>query len=307
MAELFPRTRRGWASLLRRVVALALVVIGGWLVLLGCAERSMLYPARYRPAPAAVPATDGVRELAVAHEQGQTYANLFLGDGVSAASPGPLVIYSHGNGELIEDYPDGLPAYRRMGVSVLMPEYRGCGRSDGQPTKARIDADHVAFYDLAAALPEVDADRIVFHGRSMGCGVLASLARQRRPAALVLESAYTSIKDFARRLLVPGFIVKDNYDVSATLRGYTGPVFMVHSEHDATVPYAMSEKNRAAYAESATSDDKPPLTFVSYAVGHNDPMPPAFYGDVERFLREYGVLAPGSDAGPIITNRPPTR
>ncbi len=269
--------------MITRVGLVALVLVLGFFLLLSLLERSLLYPARYRPAPARVVMADGDRELAIEHEQGKTYAHFYPGRGVTAESPGPVVVYSHGNGELIEDYAGGFRPYHDMGVSVLLVEYRGCGNSDGKPTKTRIDADHVAFHDLAAALPEIDAARIVYHGRSMGGGILASLAQQRPPAALILESSYSSIKDYAARLLVPGFIVKDNFDVTATLEQYDGPLLICHSERDEVVPHAMSMKNLTA---------RPDATVLSYDLGHNDPMPAEFYEAVEGFFREHGILEP---------------
>ncbi len=289
MRKTFPRGRAGWWQLGRRLGLLAVVVIGGWLLLLGCAERVLLYPARLRPAPAPLDLPDHARRLAVEHEDGETHAHLYLGDGVDAENPGPVVMFSHGNGDLIEDYVFGLPEYQGLGVSVLLVEYRGCGNADGKPTKPGILADHAAFYDLLLEQPDVDPDRIVFHGRSMGGGIVAELARQRPPAALVLESTYTSIKDYARRLLVPGFIVKDNYDVAETLRSFPGPVFMAHSPRDEVVPYRMSEKNRAARPA-----DLPAIDFLKLNVTHNEPMPPVFFERVGAFLAENGLIEPES-------------
>ncbi|MEM1446493.1 MAG: alpha/beta hydrolase [Planctomycetota bacterium] len=287
MVDLFPQDRASWKKTVKRLLGVGLIMLGCFVMFVSCAERAMLYPVRFRPAPPPANLPQYARELSVQHEEGATYAHLYLGQGVSVDNPAPLVIYSHGNGELIEDYaPLGLPGYRRMGVSVLMVEYRGVGRGEGTPNKTNIDADHIAFYDLAAALPEVDPERIILHGRSMGGGIVASLALERPGAAMVLESTYSSIEDFARRLLLPLFLVKDKYDVTATLRVYERPVFMVHSERDNTIPYVMSEKNRAARPAEL------PLTFVSYDVGHNDPMPPQFYADVEAFFREHGILPP---------------
>ncbi|MEM8782182.1 MAG: alpha/beta hydrolase [Planctomycetota bacterium] len=294
MADLFPRNAAGWKDSAKRVAGVALILIGVFVLFIGCAERSILYPSQYRPAPPPVNLPDTARQLTVEHEQGRTHAHLYLGAGVDAESPGPLVIYSHGNGEFIEDYfPTGLPGYGAMGISVLLVEYRGTGLSDGKPTKDGIHADHVAFFDLAASLPEVDPRRIVLHGRSMGGGIVASLAQERPGAALVLESTYSSIADFAARLFIPRFIVKDNWDVTETLRTYPGPVFMQHSERDEVIPFSMTEKNRAARPA-----ELPPITFVSYDLGHNDPMPPAFFADVEAFFREHGVLASESEPEP---------
>ncbi len=293
MAELFPQTGAAWRKAARRVGGILLIFVGVFVLLIGCAERSILYPSRFREAIPTPPLPAFAQALIVEHEKGRTHAHLYLGVGIDAQNPGPLVIYSHGNYEFIEDYyPVGLAGYRQMGVSVLLVEYRGTGNSDGAPSKPAIEADHVAFYDLAASLPEVDPQRIVLHGRSMGGGIVAALANHRPGAALVLESTYSSISDFAARMWLPRFMVKDNWDVTATLRIYAGPVFMLHSERDEIIPYAMSETNRAA-----RPGNLPPITFVTYDLGHNDPMPPQFFADVEAFFRQHGILNPPPQAG----------
>src|SRR5688572_30017025 len=50
-----------------------------------------------------------------------------------ASTPRPLVLFAHGNGELIDDWPELLAPYRAQGVHVLLPEYRSYGRSGGTP------------------------------------------------------------------------------------------------------------------------------------------------------------------------------
>ena len=97
-------------------------------------------------------------------------------------------------------------------VRVLLPEYRGYGRSAGSPSQRAITEDLIAFYDLLARRPEVDAQRVVFHGRSLGGGAVCDLARHRKPAAVILMSTFTSMKRMAPRYLVPGFMVERSSD-----------------------------------------------------------------------------------------------
>jgi pimeloyl-ACP methyl ester carboxylesterase len=282
-----PRRRLTWRDQLRRLAVLLTIAVFGWWML-GCTmERALLYPARFFAAPPELVLPPHAERLVVEHEQGRTFAHLYLGNGVDADRPGPVVLYAHGNGELIEDYPDGLPGWQERGISVLLVEYRGCGRSDGSPTKTRIVADHVAFYDQLVQHPAVDADRIIFHGRSMGGGIVSAVALERRPAALVLESAYSSITDFARRMLFPAFIVRDRYDVTATLRSYDGPVVIAHSPRDEIIPFAMAQKNRAA---------APDAYVIDLLGGHNEPMADGFFDAVYVYLARQGVL--GADAAP---------
>lgn len=242
-------------------------------------QRALMYPCRFREPVAGGPREPG-RRLWIEHEQGRTPADFYPGEGRSAAQPGPAVLFAKGNGDLIEDYRGGLRGYRDRGVSVLVVEYRGCGNADGSPSYDAILGDHLAAAALLSRQPEVDPTRVLYHGRSMGGGFVAALTERVPPAGLVLESAYTSIADFGRKLWVPAFLVRDPWDVSAALRGYRGPVVISHFDRDDIIPYAMAEANRASSPEHA---------FFASTVGHQSPMPDAFFAFVLEAMAERGV------------------
>ncbi len=176
--------------MLRRLgplVGVMFLLSGGLILLL---ERSLLYPAQHMTPRPPVELPPGAERWWFEHAEGssdksegtQTAAHFYPGDGVDEARPGPVVLFAHGNAEFIEDYDEAFPMYRKLGVSVLLVEYRGCGHSTGKPTKTGITEDHVAFFDRLAADPRVDPARIVLHGRSMGGGIVAAVA-EARPAA----------------------------------------------------------------------------------------------------------------------------
>lgn len=247
-------------------------------------QRSMLFPARVvRAAPVALRLVHGVERWTVPVDGGEAEAFLLLGDGVSAAQPGPGVVFAHGNGELVDDWIEPLTAYQRLGVSVLLPEFPGYGRSAGTPSEAAIRDALVAAYDRLRTRPEVDPSRIVFHGRSVGGGAICALAKERRPAALILQSTFTSVRAMASKLLLPGFLVRDPFDNGAFVAGYDGPVFIAHGTHDSIIPFAHAEA-LAALAHRAR--------FLSYDADHNDCPPSwsAYMQEVEAFLRETGLL-----------------
>ena len=205
------------------------------------------------------------------------------GQGASKDRPGPAVIFAHGNGELIDHWPEPLAELRRMGVSVLMPEYRGYGRTPGWPSQEAITEDYVKFYDLLAARPEVDRRRIVFFGRSLGGGAVCSLARQRKPRAMILMSTFTSVTRMARRYLVPSFLVRDPFDNLTAVSQLDIPLLIVHGRQDSLVPYEHGQKLHAAARQSE---------LVTYEADHND-CPPnwsAFWGDLRRFLQKAEIL-----------------
>jgi hypothetical protein len=216
-------------------------------------------------------------------EQGPVEGWVLPGEGVDDRHPGPAVMLAHGNRELIDHYLERASRYRRMGLTVMLGEYRGYGRSAGSPSREAIAADYRRFYDRLAARPAVDPDRIVFHGRSLGAAVLCDLLPHRRPAAVILESTFTSVQAMARG--APDFLLVDNYDTLQALSGYRRPVLIIHGRSDEVVPvaHARALKQRIAQAR-----------LILYDFGHSDGPPDAsiYWRDIHTFLLDAGLLAP---------------
>ena len=169
---------------------------------------------------------------------------------------------------------------------MLLLEYPGYGRSGGVPTQRSITEAAVRAFDRLVALPEVDPAKVIGLGRSVGGGVVCSLARERKIAALVLQSSFTRTAAFAGRFLFPKFLVRDPFDNLQVVRQFQGPVLVVHGTEDEVVPYRHGQQLSAAASRG---------TLVSYPCAHNDCPPswPAFLELVVGFLRREGVLARG--------------
>lgn len=257
--------------------------LGITMVLVLWLGRKILFPTFALPKPDGRPPADAQR-WSLDVEGGEVEAWFLPGDGASAQAPAPAVIFAHGNGELIDHWPGPLGAYRRLGVSVLLMEYRGYGRSAGAPSEEAIVGDAVRFYDRLVALPEVDPARIVFHGRSLGGGVVTALAARRKPAAMILMSTFRSFAHLARAYGVPRFLVLDPFDSEAVLQAHPDiPLLVVHGRRDDLVPVDHGE------ALAGLVDDG---RLVLYDAGHNDCPPtwPPFWREVEGFLRAQSVL-----------------
>ncbi len=258
-------------------VILALVLGVTWL------QRAMLFPrAVPRPVPAAL-APPGLERMWIETDEGRVEAWLLPGDGVSAEHPGPAVIFAHGNAELIDHWPEALSHYRRLGVSVVLPEYRGDGRSAGQPSEDAIRADLHALHERLREHALVDEERLVYHGRSLGGGAICTLVETHPPRALVLESTFTSVADVAAGMFVPSFLIVDRFDNAAAVRGYAGPLLVFHGVNDRVIP--VEHGRRLAELHDGAE-------LVLYASGHNDLPPPGadYWPRIERFLRRAGVL-----------------
>jgi hypothetical protein len=264
------------------LVAVALLVILGGVTaaaVVTTQERKLLFPARRAPdASALLRSVDGE---AVWLESGHTRTEAWLlPPRPPAHGPAPLILFTHGNGELIDDWAREFEEPRSWGAAVLLIEYPGYGRSGGAPSETSIANATVAAYDWASARPDVDGRRIIAYGRSLGGGAACALVTRREVAALVLESTFTSVRALARRLGVPGFLVLDPFDNLARVASFRGPVLVIHGTRDELIPV---EQARALHAAIPQSE------LVLFGdCGHNDcPRP---WPKLREFLASHALL-----------------
>lgn len=275
--------RKGLAPRLVRVGAASYLA---WCGVLFFAQGNMLFP-RWLTGPAAESAPAGAERLWVTAEGGhRVEAHFYPAPAAAAGERTPAVVFTHGNGELVHQCTEIARMYNEMGLSVLIPEYRGYGNAGGSPSQDAIVADVTAFYDLLAARPEIDPAAIVLHGRSLGGGVAAQLAARRRPAALVLESTFTSIASFSWRYGVPPALVRHPFRTDRVLPTLQGvPILIMHGRGDSIVPVEHGRRLRslAPHAEYYETDDEH-MSFRDLA---------AYREAVRGFLDRSGLLPAG--------------
>ena len=202
-------------------LALLLALAGGYLFLACAMQRHALFPAPAAAGRSAFERIPGAERLWLETEGARAEA-WYLPPLLGAPGPAPLVVFAHGNGELIDDWADAFEPPRRWGAAVLLVEYPGYGRSTGSPSQTSIAATMQSAFDRMAERSEIDAARIIAYGRSLGGGAACALARERKVAALVLESTFTSVRSLARGFGLPGFLVRDPFDNLSALRAYLG-------------------------------------------------------------------------------------
>lgn len=268
-------------SVVRIAVVLA-VAYAAYGALLFVLQRSVLFPGRRVDAdPPSPEPPPGVQGVWLSTPAGRVEAWFVPGP----AAKSPAFLFAHGNAERIDDWPMSLSGAASLGASLLMVEYPGYGRSEGEPSEASIRDTMLAAHAWLGARPEVDPARIVGFGRSLGTGAVCTLIGQRPLAALVLQSGFTSVRAFARERLLPGFLVRDPFDNAAALARYEGPVLVIHGDHDDVIPYAHGRALAAAARHAK---------LVTYDCAHND-CPPDFgvmHQDIGDFLREHHLLGP---------------
>lgn len=166
--------------------------------------------------------------------------------GRTAESLSPSVLYCHGNaGNVSHRLVSVAEMHAELGVSVLLFDYRGYGRSEGSPDEAGTYRDARAAYRYLVVDRGVPPDEIVLYGESLGAAVALELATEVPARALVLESPFTSIADMARAAypwLPASGLLRTRYDNLAKIPEIGVPLLVVHGTRDETVPFEQGQR-----------------------------------------------------------------
>lgn len=198
----------------------------------------------------------------------------------------PLLIFTHGNGELIDDWAGLFEGFARAGLNVLLPEYRGYGRSAGRPSEAAIRSDLLRFHDRAIDEPGVDRERVIMMGRSIGGGAIAQLLANRPAKALILMNTFMSLPKLLAAYGLPAFLLRDRFESHLVFEEIVKkahlPTLILHGDRDRIVPYS-----HALALQELTGGEL--RTYPG--AGHNDCFVDfdAFRGEVLDFLERAGV------------------
>jgi uncharacterized protein len=167
----------------------------------------------------------------------------------------PTVIFFYGNASYLAHNADEFEHFRRLGANVLIPEYLGYGMSGGRPSEAGCYATAEAAYEYLLGRPDVAADQIFAAGRSLGAAVAVELASRQRVAGLIVISAFTSIRDMARRTfpwLPASLLVRHHFNNLEKIPTLTCPMLIVHGALDRLVPPTMADRLAGAASTRVT-------------------------------------------------------
>jgi fermentation-respiration switch protein FrsA (DUF1100 family) len=280
-----PTLRRRVTTLLIALFALyalllvIVIVAQNWLIFPGAAAHFGT-PA-VAPDPNATPAVTFTRHAS----DGGGKALYFQAGDPTDTTPRPAVVFWHGNGETARLRTDVAQRYNALGIHALLVEYPGYDDAPGSPSERSIVAASRDFIGELTQRPEVDPDRLIYHGFSLGGGVAGQLGKLRPPAALVLVSTFTSIPDVGPRWLVPSFVYRSTTDTREVLRTFERPLLIVHGDADSIIPIGHGRKLAAAARDAE---------FVTVSgAGHNDIATHSPYARaIADFLARHGFTTP---------------
>ncbi len=197
----------------------------------------------------------------------------------SATTPAPVVVYFGGNAEEVS-WTLAEARWPRDWAIVAF-NYRGYGQSEGTPSEAALGADGLAIIDAVMARTDVDPQRVVVFGRSLGSGVAVKVAATRPVAGAVLVSPFDSLVEIGRThypWLPVGLLLKHRFDAEADARRAHSPLLAIIASHDTIIPRARSQALYDAWAG-------PKSWVVVPATDHNTlSVPEAFWSAIDRFL-----------------------
>lgn len=192
-----------------------------------------------------------------------------------------VLLFFHGNAGNISHRIDSIRIFHDLGLSVFIIDYRGYGGSEGRPSEHGTYLDARAAWRHLREARGVAPDGIVVFGRSLGASVAAWLAAREQPAAVILESAFTSAPDLGAELMpwLPiRWLLHFEYDTLAAVREIRVPLLVIHSRNDEIVPF---RHGREIYAAAT-----PPKAFAEIEGAHNDGFLRS-RPQYERALREF--------------------
>jgi len=164
------------------------------------------------------------------------------------AGDSPVMLCLHGNGGNLSHRTDKMRLFHDAGASQLWLDWRGYGESGGSPDEPGLYRDALAGWAWLNAVKLVPAARLVLYGESLGGAPAIELATRVAAAGLIVDSAFTSVKDMSR-LILPWFPVRFlsfRFDNLTRLPRVTIPTLFLHSPQDDIIPYEMALRNLGA-------------------------------------------------------------
>ena len=200
----------------------------------------------------------------------------------------PNILFFHGNGEIVADYDELGPMYNQMGINFLPVDYRGYGRSTGNPTVSTMMTDCHTIFDFVShwLKEEGYTGPLLAMGRSLGSASVLELAAAHgeRISGLIIESGFAYAAPLLSLLGVDpervGYKETEGFCNVDKIRGYTKPTLIIHAENDHIIPFSDGQ----ALYDACSASDKTLLKIPN--ANHND----IFYRGLSDYLNAVKTL-----------------
>ena len=181
------------------------------------------------------------------------------------------IVWFHGNAGNISNRVYNIMLMNvQVGANLFIFDYRGYGLSEGKPSEKGMYSDGEGVLAYLRSRDDIDHERLVLFGRSLGGCIVAELAMRHQFKAVIIESSFTSVDAMSRytrptltRFIPTRLLVKSRFDSISKMERIHSPLMVVHGDKDVTVPIHMGRELYAAANEpkrfyeirGATHDD----------------------------------------------------
>jgi fermentation-respiration switch protein FrsA (DUF1100 family) len=176
-----------------------------------------------------------------------------------------VLVFFHGNAGNISHRLDNLRHLNAWGVSVLIFDYRGYGKSGGSISEKGLYADSRAALQAGLARAKASGSKLALFGRSLGGVAAVSVANKPEVQGVILESTFTNLGDMAKvHFPLPGLgALKKRFNSLGRIDGVSAPKLFIHGNRDNIVPMELGRQLFEAAPEPKTWLELP-------GAGHND-------------------------------------
>jgi len=173
----------------------------------------------------------------------------------------PVILFFHGNGEIVSDYNDLGPMYSSIGSNFLPVDYRGYGRSTGTPTVTGMMRDCHAVYNYFRQWFNIHGytGALIVMGRSLGSASALELAEnyQDEIDGLIIDSGFAYFTPLLKLLGVNinAMEIREQgglYHINKIQKFYK-PALFIHAEYDHIIPFSDAQ---ALFGACPASDKK---------------------------------------------------
>ncbi len=182
----------------------------------------------------------------------------------------PMVVYFHGNAANIDEYWPQVEFHWALGHEVFIVDYRGYGRSWGDPDFDGVIADGRAAVAHVEDRTGLDPTELVYVGLSLGGFVAVHLLEDAPPGVLITEDMFANtqkmLNDGTDLDLPSGWFFTEHFDNLGPLRRMppTIPTLVTHGAED---DYIQPEHAELVFAAAAAETKE---LFLVPGVGHAD-------------------------------------
>lgn len=208
--------------------------------------------------------------------------------------PQGVALFCHGNAGNVTHTVDTLQVlHHRHRLSVLSFDYRGYGRSSGEPQEQGLYQDARAARRWLANRTGVREQEIILLGHSLGGAVAVELAARDGARGLVLSNTFSSLSAVAKvHAPILRHLLYQEFDSVSKIHQYQGPLLMTHADADEVVPIALGRELFAA-------GNEPKQFLVHRRAAHNQPQSEEYRRAFEEFLQRLPPTAGIAGNAPV--------